>query len=177
MLAAATGALTARGQAPTDTRLRAVIVQRWARSLQLAAVSSTNAPSHGELVAARYRIAGARQQALCGFPAVFDVALPALRAALAAGADAERALLHAFYHLLAQVADTNVLYRGGAPALAFLQMRAQAFLAAGSVFAFDWRQRAEGLHRDCIARQVSPGGCADLLAAAWFVHRLQISAR
>jgi triphosphoribosyl-dephospho-CoA synthase len=174
LLAAAAGALRARGQAPTDAALRAVVVERWARRLRVAPVSSTDVPSHGELVAARHRIAGAREQALAGFPAVFDIALPALRAGLAAGADDTRALLHTLYCLLAQVADTNVLYRGGAPALAFVQTRAQAFLAAGSVFAREWRQRAEGLHRDCIARRVSPGGCADLLAAAWFVHRLQI---
>jgi triphosphoribosyl-dephospho-CoA synthase len=177
LLTAASGALAACGQAPTDAALRAVVVERWARSLRAAMVSSANAPSHGELVAARYRIAGARQQARCGFPAVFDIALPALRAAIAAGADGARALLHAFYHLLAQVADTNVLYRGGVPALAFVQTRAQAFLGAGSVFACHWRERGEALHRDCIARQVSPGGCADLLAAAWFVHRLQLSKR
>jgi triphosphoribosyl-dephospho-CoA synthase len=174
LLAAAAGALRARGQAPTDAALRSVVIERWARRLQLAPASPTAVPSHGEFVAARHRIAGAREQARSGFPAVFDVGLPALRAALAAGVDDDRALLHTLYCLLAQVADTNVLYRGGVPALMFVQARARAFLATGSVFASDWRWRAEDSHRDCVARRVSPGGCADLLAAAWFVHRLQI---
>ena len=35
------------------------------------------------------------------------------------------------------------------------------------------RQHAESMHRECSARNLSPGGCADLLAAAWFVHQLQ----
>jgi triphosphoribosyl-dephospho-CoA synthase len=41
------------------------------------------------------------------------------------------------------------------------------------VFEAGWQQRAESLHRRCSAKNLSPGGCADLLAAAWFVHQLQ----
>jgi triphosphoribosyl-dephospho-CoA synthase len=41
------------------------------------------------------------------------------------------------------------------------------------VFAAGWRERALAVHRACIARNLSPGGCADLLAAACFVHSLQ----
>ncbi|MGA7595787.1 MAG: triphosphoribosyl-dephospho-CoA synthase, partial [Gallionella sp.] len=69
--------------------------------------------------------------------------------------------------------DTNVLYRGGADGLRFIRTRAAAFLLGGSVFQAGWQAQAVSLHRDCSARNLSPGGCADLLAAAWFVHQLQ----
>jgi triphosphoribosyl-dephospho-CoA synthase len=104
---------------------------------------------------------------------VFGNALPALREALARGADMERARVHAFFSLLASVADTNVLYRGGAGALVRLQCDASAFIVGGSVFAEGWFARAESLHHRCSRDGISPGGCADLFAAACFIHAWQ----
>lgn len=81
--------------------------------------------------------------------------------------------MHAFFSLLAGVADTNVLYRGGVQALRQLQHDATEFIASGSVFADGWFARAEGLHHRCSRDGISPGGCADLLAAACLVHAWQ----
>jgi triphosphoribosyl-dephospho-CoA synthase len=82
-------------------------------------------------------------------------------------------LLHTFFVLLAATTDTNVLYRGGAEGLRFIQTQAGEFLGRGSVFEPGWQQHAESLHRQCSIKNLSPGGCADLLAAALFVHQLQ----
>jgi len=57
--------------------------------------------------------------------------------------------------------------------LQFIQAQAGEFLERGSVFEPGWQERAESLHRQCSIQNLSPGGCADLLAAAWFVHQLQ----
>jgi triphosphoribosyl-dephospho-CoA synthase len=171
LISAAAGRVWAERGPWSDAALRDMLARSWRRGLL--AVPALSAPSHGQQVAARYGAAGARGEAIRGFPAVFEVALPALRDALARGADGERARLHAFFALLAAVDDTNVLYRGGRAALDQMQQGAAQFLAAGSVFADDWLQRAETLHRRCSRQRLSPGGCADLLAAAWFVHQLQ----
>jgi triphosphoribosyl-dephospho-CoA synthase len=175
ILAAAAGSSTARGLAPSDANLRAVAMEKWSRDLRAIEVERTMRPSHGQLMAVRHGVAGARGEALLGFPSVFEIALPALREALAGGASADDALLHACFVLLANTADTNVLYRGGAEGLRFIQNQASEFLECGSVFEPGWQARAESLHRDCSARNLSPGGCADLLAAAVFVHQLQTS--
>jgi triphosphoribosyl-dephospho-CoA synthase len=106
---------------------------------------------------------------------VFEIALPALRDALGRGADTRHALLHTLFVLLAATMDTNVLFRGGAEGLKFIRTQAGEFLGLGSVFSSGWQQRAESLHRQCSAMNLSPGGCADLLAAAYFIHQLQTS--
>jgi len=172
-LAAAAGYAVARNIEPSDDNLRAIVIGKWSRDLRAIAVAHAANPSHGQLMAMRHGVTGARGEALQGFPAVFDIALPALRDALARGADTQLALLHAFFVLLSDTADINVLFRGGVEGLRFIQARAGDFLAHGSVFETGWQQRAESLHRECSARNLSPGGCADLLAAAWFVYQLQ----
>lgn len=172
ILAAAAGHALAHNIAPSDQNLRAIVLANWSRELRAIALAGT-LPSHGQLMAARHGVAGARGEALQGFPSVFETALPGLRSALARGADTEHALLHAFFLLLAVTTDTNVLFRGGAEGLQFIQMQAAEFLERGSVFAAGWQAHAQALHRRCSERNLSPGGCADLLSAAWFVHLLQ----
>jgi triphosphoribosyl-dephospho-CoA synthase len=148
-------------------------MENWSRDLRAIAVACAATPSHGQLMAAQNGATGARGEALLGFPSVFDIALPGLRNALARGADTHKALMHTFFMLLAETMDTNVLFRGGAEGLNFIQTQAKEFLERGSVFEPGWQEGTETLHRQCSAKNLSPGGCADLLAAAWFVHQLQ----
>jgi triphosphoribosyl-dephospho-CoA synthase len=173
ILAAAAGCAAARDIAPSDENLRDIVVSNWSRDLRAIAIAGAATPTHGQLMAARHGVTGARGEALLGFPAVFDIALPGLRNALDRGADTQHALLHTFFVLLAETSDTNVLFRGGAEGLRFIQTQAGEFLERGSVFEAGWQERAESLHRQCSIQNLSPGGCADLLAAAWFVHQLQ----
>jgi triphosphoribosyl-dephospho-CoA synthase len=173
ILAAAAGCAAARDIAPSDENLRAIVTTNWSRDLRAIAIASAATPTHGQLMAARHGVTGARGEALLGFPSVFDIALPGLRNALDRGADMQHALLHALFVLLAATTDTNVLFRGGAEGLRFIQTQACEFLGRGSVFEAGWQERAESLHRQCSIQNLSPGGCADLLAAAWFVHQLQ----
>ncbi len=177
ILAAAAGHAVARNITPSDENLRAIVLKNWNRELRAVSVAHAATPSHGQLMAARHGATGARGEALLGSPSVFEIALPALRSALARGADTQHALLHTFFVLLAATDDTNVLFRGGAEGQMFIQTRAGDFLARGSVFVPGWQQGAETLHRACSAMNLSPGGCADLLGAAWFVHQLQSESR
>jgi len=174
ILTAAAGHAVACNIEPSDNSLRAIVTGKWSRDLRAITVARAAAPTHGQLMAARHGVTGARGEALMGFPSVFGIALPALRDALARGADIDHALLHAFFTLLAGTTDTNVLFRGGAEGLRFIQTQAAEFLQRGSIFEAGWWRRAESLHRQCSARNLSPGGCADLLAAARFVHQLQV---
>jgi len=173
LLAAAAGCAVARNIALSDENLRAIVIEKWSRDLRAIAVENAANPSHGQLMAARHGVTGARGEATHGFPTIFDIALPALHSALNRGADTHLALLHTFFVLLAGTKDSNVLFRGGTEGLLFIQTQARDFLERGSVFGSGWQPRAESLHRQCSARSLSPGGCADLLAATWFVHQLQ----
>lgn len=127
--------------------------------------------SHGSAVARRHGAGGARAEAGAGFPSLYAVALPALaEGRRLAPDDPDAARVHALMTLVARVADTNLLYRGGAEGLDFAQGQARAFLDAGGCGVPGWRARGIAMHRGFVARRLSPGGCADLLGMALFVE-------
>ena len=109
-------------------------------------------------------------EAAQGFPSVYEVGLPALRrGALNAPGDAEAARVEACFALIAALEDTNLLHRGGLAGLRFARRAARRFLDEGGVGRPDWRERARSVHDSFVARRLSPGGSADLLAMTLFV--------
>ncbi len=148
-----------------------VIAARWGDAI-LAGPRALH--SHGAEVARRHGVGGARLEAARGLPSVYSIALPSLRLGRRlAGGDEEAARVQACLALIARIDDTNLLHRGGGAGLAFAQAQATAFLASGGVGQKDWRARAEALHTAFVARNLSPGGCADLLAMALFIDKLE----
>jgi triphosphoribosyl-dephospho-CoA synthase len=126
----------------------------------------------GEAIHRRHGLTGARGEAASGFATVRHGSLPALRAALAERDDSDRALHAAFLHLLEQNPDTNLVARGGLDGLAFARSAAAALRQAGGVDAPDYLDRLAALDDAFIAKNLSPGGSADLLAMTWFLMRL-----
>jgi triphosphoribosyl-dephospho-CoA synthase len=130
--------------------------------------------SHGALATQRYGAGGARVEAACGFPSVYELAIPALQAGRKlAPHDEEAVRIQACMTLIAAVVDTNLLHRGGPEGLSFAQGSASAFLARGGVGRSGWHERAVEIHQAFMARNLSPGGSGDLLAMAMFVDRLE----
>ncbi len=150
--------------------LGAIVRQRWGGAIVRGPIPLH---SHGTAALLRFGAGGARAQAAAGFPHVLAVGLPALRLGrrLASG-DAEAARVQAFFALLEAVEDTNLLHRGGAEGLGFARQQASRFLADGGVRRTEWREQAACVHRGFVARRLSPGGCADLLAATLFLDGL-----
>jgi triphosphoribosyl-dephospho-CoA synthase len=129
--------------------------------------------THGDAVARRYGVPGARGEALCGFPHVMEMALPTLRRRRQHGATEEVARLDALLSVMSRLDDTCVLYRGGEAALAIAKQGATAVKAAGGSGTALGRQRLRQLDRRLLDLNVSPGGSADLLAAALFLDAVE----
>ena len=125
----------------------------------------------GERIFRQHGLPGVRGEAASGFATVRAHALPAFRTRLEEGATEELALTQALLHLLAVNPDTNLVARGGLEGLAHVQARASALLHAGGIRLPDLHARLEAFDRDLIARNLSPGGSADLLAVTWFLSR------
>ncbi|MFV3074975.1 triphosphoribosyl-dephospho-CoA synthase MdcB [Niveispirillum fermenti] len=164
LLAAASGLRRARG---LRRSLGDIVRERWGRAILAAGEGAP--PSHGSRVAARHGARGARGQAAAGFPILYRQVLPALTDGLAATGSADAAGVQALFTAMTYLEDTNLLHRGGPAGLSFVQGEAGRFLDRGGVLREDWRDQALALHRRCVARWLSPGGSADMLAAVWFL--------
>ena len=107
---------------------------------------------------------GIRGEVADGLPAVANIALPALKDGIAKGLSFHHAAACALIQLIAQVEDTNLHHRGGEEGAAFAKEYAQ------TLGAFPTISQIEAMDDAFIARNLSPGGCADLLAATCFLH-------
>jgi triphosphoribosyl-dephospho-CoA synthase len=167
LLAAAAGA-RAGGRIAGAVPLGAAVATLWGASILDDRIGSL---SHGDRVRRRYGAGGARLEAARGFPSVHGIGLPALRRGLRLlPGDHEAARVEACFALIAAVEDTNLLHRGGPAGLCFARSAAAEFLADGGVGQPGWRERARSVHESFIARRLSPGGAADLLAMSLFVE-------
>ena len=129
--------------------------------------------THGEMVRNRYGATGARGEASNGFPHVVEFGLPMLRERRAAKCSEEICRLDALLSVMSQVDDTCVLYRGGSEALSLVKSGAEAILMAGGYGSAHGQTLMRELDGQLIARHISPGGSADLLAATIFLDAVE----
>jgi holo-ACP synthase/triphosphoribosyl-dephospho-CoA synthase len=110
----------------------------------------------------------ARTQAALGYPTVSNHALPAYQQGIEAGLSANDAAIEALIACISEVDDTNVLRRGGEEAMHELKQMAGKRRQTDNP-----KQAALELDAYCLEKNVSPGGCADLLALTLFLYQLQ----
>jgi triphosphoribosyl-dephospho-CoA synthase len=174
LLCAAAG-LRASDHGVVNVPLGWLVAARWGRDI---VGGPRLAESHGEMASRRYGAGGARQEAARGFPSVYEVGLPALRAALrATTGDSAAARVQACFAVIAILEDTNLLHRGGADGLRYAQQCAQGFLDAGGVCQPHWQAHAQAVHHAFVERRLSPGGAADVLAMSMLAADLERAER
>lgn len=134
---------------------------------------------HNERVTAGQRLfiehglTGARGEAESGFKTVLDISLPVyLKHREQNNHNDELALHQALLHLMASNDDTNVVSRGGIGGLIWLQQRSHQLIQAGGIKHTDYIILLQQFDADCIEKNLSPGGCADLLILTWFFGQL-----
>ena len=152
------------------TRLREVLMSTWGVALDARRCGTP--ASNGRRAAHAHGLRSAGDEAALGFPVVFEHAVPALMRARRQGLDDQRARLQTLFEIIAVLDDTNLVHRGGLAGLRFAQAQAQAFLDAGGAARPDALVHAQAIHQAFVARRLSPGGAADVLAAAGFIERV-----
>ena len=135
----------------------------------LEGVTPQNAVTHGEAVFAKYGISGVRGEAAAAFPSVRFRGLPILRKGIENGSSHNDAGVEALLHLVAYAADTNIISRSNPEVLKTLQASLQSFLDTqpDNAAVLDCATR---LDEQFIKENISPGGCADLLAITYMLY-------
>lgn len=175
LLAGAAGRVARAGR-PCEAIVVLDEVARIAEGLvarELESSDPATARTAGEILFHRHGSAGIRGEVEAGFPTVLNHGLPALVAAFAAGSGLNRALVHALIALVAEAEDSTVLWRGGPAALAFVRAEASRVFALGGALSEDGLTAIEHFGANCIARNLSSGGAADLLAVTVAAYLLE----
>ncbi|GKX41842.1 putative 2-(5''-triphosphoribosyl)-3'-dephosphocoenzyme-A synthase [Pectobacterium carotovorum subsp. carotovorum] len=165
LLCSAAGWLAGRGERVTQRSLCDSVAIMCHDVVRNELETCSGAATAGEHLYQRHGLTGARGEAASGFNTVCQYALPALHQTIAAGEGDETALLRTLLVLMAHNPDTNVVSRGGMDGLAFVQDYARRLLAGP----LD-RQALREMDDALIARNLSPGGSADLLALTWLLY-------
>ncbi len=117
--------------------------------------------THGEKLYREYGLRGVRGQAMDGFPLLKKVItekdMPVNR---------QERDLRILLEIMSELEDTNILYRGTPSDLTYVRKQAGEILERD---AEEWPDMLAEMNRECIRRGISPGGAADLLAAAIFL--------
>lgn len=132
------------------------------------AIRREGAHTVGQRLYLEHGLEGIRGELSRGLPAVAQIGLPTLRRRLEAGDSLEQAGIQVLLALMAQVVDTNLIARGGLEGQQWAMEQAEN-LTQGSAVS---QKEAEKLDRALIERNLSPGGCADLLAITYFLEFL-----
>ncbi len=128
-----------------------------------------NGTTAGEQLYLKYGVGGIRAEVAAGLPSVANIALPCYQEALSNGLTSNDAGMLTLLHLIARVDDTNLYHRGGTEGAGWAADAAKSLLGSQSTPSIC---QVEALDDAFIARNLSPGGCADLLAVTYFLNRL-----
>lgn len=134
--------------------------------------SSGQGCTAGERIYLQHGLRGARGELADGLPGVVGCSLPALTAYLLDGRSRNDAGVGALLHLIARGTDTNMIRRGGLAAAQSAAEEAARLLRGGSLPPLS---AVHALDRCFVSRNLSPGGCADLLSLSFFLYDLSRS--
>lgn len=170
LLCAAAGALVREGAPLDPPALRDALRRHWGAALAARTRRVSTLP--GGVAARRHGLRSASEEAALAFPTLFDTAVPALADAQRRGLNVQRARLDTLFATMATLDDSNLAHRGGMAGLRHAQQAARGYLAHGGAARDDSLDAARAIHRDFVARRLSPGGAADTLAAACWMRRV-----
>lgn len=127
----------------------------------------------GERLYKLYGERGVRGEAQKGFPVISRYGYPMMKNCFTAGEDRNRTYLNVLLYIMTELNDTNILARGTWDDLRWLKRKSAAVMKDGGAFSQEGYRRIVKMNEECISRNISPGGAADMLAAVIFLYRLE----
>lgn len=128
--------------------------------------------SNGEKNLRKYGTLGARGEAISGYASVMDISLPTMVKGMGEGRDWNLVKLETLFMLMSRVDDSNILARHDPGVLFEVRNMAEDFLRAGGAYKDCSILTLKRMDGEFIRRNISAGGCADLLAVTIFMAKL-----
>ena len=116
-----------------------------------------------------YGLTGIRGEVASGFSSVLKFGLPNYESLRKNGYSQNDAGVITLLHYIANVEDTNIYHRGGIIGANYAKQATKNLLKENTELT---KKQIETLDDDFIKQNLSPGGCADLLAITYFLHTI-----
>ena len=126
--------------------------------------------THGLGLHRTQQIHGIRGEACAGYPSIFQIGYPVFRAYKKQGLHRQSAGACTLLHLICITEDTNIISRSGYDQLLRIQAQLHTFLCQASPD--DILAVLPQIDTQFIQMNISPGGCADLLALIYFLDAI-----
>jgi triphosphoribosyl-dephospho-CoA synthase len=134
---------------------------------ELEAMRKQTGLTHGEKIFLQYGLTGIRGEVESGFATVRTYALPVLKELKTLNIYSLNDILaQVLLHLMAVNEDTNIVARHDRETLDYVKKYSLSALETGGMLTAPGRRMVTEMDREFIARNISPGGSADLLAVA-----------
>lgn len=140
---------------------------------ELLNISKDKVRTNGERIFLEYGITGIRGEIENGLPSVLKVGLPLYGEALSSGLSINEALSHTLVGLMTVVEDSTVINRCGMEGLIVIKKHADQFLDYGGMYTKKGRKYIKHMELEFIDKNISPGGCADILAITVMIKKLE----
>ncbi len=134
-----------------------------------------NKLSHGEVIYKKYGKKGIRGEVEEGIPSICNLGYVKFKEYLSNGIGFNNALIGVLIELMAEVDDTNVLWRRGLEGSEYLKKMANKALMLGNVTTQQGMNFILKMNKEFNEKNISPGGCADMLAAVIMIYFLENS--
>ena len=172
LLCAAAGRLWQQGKILNQQTVCQQVARATEGLVQRELATNAQPKTAGERFFHQHDLTGVRGEVESGFSTVREYSLPVYANAIAHGADRNSALLEVMLTLLAHNNDTNLVARGGIDGLHYVQQQAKEITQQTQFLSIERMRALQRLDQQLIARNLSPGGSADLLAITWLLHQL-----
>ena len=157
------------GSAQWQPEALSQLCKEMTRGLVARELENCSRSTNGEKIYAAYGVSGARGQAESGYRQVLEIGLPVLQKGLQMGLSLNEAGCGTLLALIAATEDTNLIRRSSLAEQKAVAEQLQALLKDNP---YPSKDILEQLDDSFIQRNLSPGGCADLLAITYFLHFL-----
>lgn len=134
-------------------------------------LTQNTAKTNGEKLYLEYKITGIRGEAKEGFPHLFNTGFPLFQAVLKEDFTLWQAGLITLLHYIAYTEDTNLIIRSDYQLACKIQKDLQKFLNHATYE--EQLSILPKLDYFFVSQNISPGGCADMLALTYFLYFIQ----
>jgi triphosphoribosyl-dephospho-CoA synthase CitG len=131
--------------------------------------------TNGERIYLEHGITGIRGEVQNGLPSVIDMGLPLYEEGIKKELGENNALVQSLIGLMRVVEDTVVINRTGIIGFEYMRKEASNALELGGMYTPEGKSYIKSMEQDFIAKGISPGGAADLLAITVMIYELENS--